>query len=322
MSRNTEWGDGGPTDAAYAGRPPFVQIPEKLILDPEMSAMAVRVYCILAHHVNRTSGTAWPSHATIAGYLGISDRGTVIKYLTELRERGWIDWRRRATPGGRASNLYRLNAHPSQSRQAPTLADTEAKVGERLLSAVGERLHEPYRDEPDRDLTPPTPQGGRTAADGGEPLEGQTDVLELLGVEHPASSRPAPARRNRTKVEPLPDTDPRFTALWATYPRRAGKGDARKALAKALTRAPWAEIYAGVQRFAADPNLPTDGSKIPYPATWLNGDRWEDDPEPVRYDGAQRPSAAAQWGAVMDAYDKANDAYSRANTHNYGEIGR
>lgn len=72
-----------------------------------------------------------------------------------------------------------------------------------------------------------------------------------------------------------------FDEFWATYPRKAGKGAAAKAWKQATKRASPMTILAGCQRYAEDPNLPTDHRYVPHPATWLNGDRWEDDPMPA-----------------------------------------
>lgn len=305
MSAPTIWETG--TTADDAGRPPFVQIPEKLILDPTIHAYAVRAYCVLAHHVNRTSGTAWPSHAKIAEYMGISDRATVIKYLVELRDKGWIEWRRRATPGGRSSNLYRLNMTPRLSGPAPTLVDeTERpKVGERLLSAVGQRLQEPYREEPDRIKNPPNPPRGGKSDGGPEHIEGQLDVLDMLEDKPPAQDpKPAaPARKKKTRITELEDTDPRLIEFWETYPRRVGKGAVRKSLAKAISTADFETVIAGARRYAADPNLPTDRVMIPYPATWLNQERWNDEALPARYTQTGRPSASSGWAAMLDHID-------------------
>jgi hypothetical protein len=70
-----------------------------------------------------------------------------------------------------------------------------------------------------------------------------------------------------------------FATFWTTYPRRTGKGKARDAFTKAVQKAGIGPVLAGAQRFASDPNLPTDEAQfIPIPATWLNQERWDDGP--------------------------------------------
>lgn len=75
-----------------------------------------------------------------------------------------------------------------------------------------------------------------------------------------------------------------FEAFWLAYPRKVGKGSAFKAFSKiCLERDDLnpADIIAGANRLAADPNLPPQ-QYIPYPATWLGRDGWLDDAYPER----------------------------------------
>ena len=69
-----------------------------------------------------------------------------------------------------------------------------------------------------------------------------------------------------------------FEAFWSAYPRKVGKGQARKAYAKALKIAPHDEIMFGLsqQRASMEAKEP---QFIPHASTWLNGERWTDEPE-------------------------------------------
>jgi hypothetical protein len=67
-----------------------------------------------------------------------------------------------------------------------------------------------------------------------------------------------------------------FEGFWTVYPRKIGKGAARKAYRHALTRASHAEIFAGAKAFAASK---PDPQFTPHASTWLNADRWLDEPE-------------------------------------------
>ena len=83
-----------------------------------------------------------------------------------------------------------------------------------------------------------------------------------------------PDKRN-TDILPL------FDRFWGAYPRKVSKADARKAFAKLN---PDGELVEAMLR-ALDwqkrlPEWTKDGGQfIPYPATWLNACRWEDEPE-------------------------------------------
>lgn len=83
-----------------------------------------------------------------------------------------------------------------------------------------------------------------------------------------------------------------FNAFWAEYPRKADKARARRAWNKLSQKKERAAI-AGAKSLAADPNLPPV-AYIPHPATWLNGERWEDGPLPARTRRAQAISKAEE----------------------------
>lgn len=71
-----------------------------------------------------------------------------------------------------------------------------------------------------------------------------------------------------------------FDEFWDAYPRKEARRKAVTAYSSALKRADVASIVAGAQRYRSDPNR--DASYTALPTTWLNGDRWADDPLPPR----------------------------------------
>jgi hypothetical protein len=87
---------------------------------------------------------------------------------------------------------------------------------------------------------------------------------------------------NRTITEPLENSlvSEMFSEFWNDYPRKSDKRAALRAFKSALNRASFEEILAGAIRYAKDPNLP-DTKYVKHPATWLNGDAWENGPLPV-----------------------------------------
>jgi hypothetical protein len=89
-----------------------------------------------------------------------------------------------------------------------------------------------------------------------------------------------------------------FDLFWEAYPRKKGKGAARKALQKARKKTPLAEILTGLKatRFSDDPQF------IPHPATWLNEERWADQSEaPVGPDPRADPHET-QWRSRLRGY--------------------
>ena len=78
----------------------------------------------------------------------------------------------------------------------------------------------------------------------------------------------------------------RFAMFWKAYPRRTAKGNAEKAWRKIkpgqeLT----GHILDSIERHKHSDQWQKEGGRfIPHPATWLNGKRWEDEPETAGVD--------------------------------------
>jgi hypothetical protein len=71
-----------------------------------------------------------------------------------------------------------------------------------------------------------------------------------------------------------------FNDFWKIYPRKVAKAEAKKAWDKAIKNTPAEDILAGVQRYAQDPYR--QDLYTAHPTTWLNQERWGDDPLPPR----------------------------------------
>lgn len=69
-----------------------------------------------------------------------------------------------------------------------------------------------------------------------------------------------------------------FEEFWKLYPKKVAKGDARKAWQQvAKIRPPLSTLLKAVVVAKACEQWRRDGGAfIPYPATWLRGERWED----------------------------------------------
>jgi hypothetical protein len=82
---------------------------------------------------------------------------------------------------------------------------------------------------------------------------------------------------NHTTEPPI--ESPSFDEFYKVYPRKTAKATARKAWDK-LSPEDRVRALEGALRYANDPNR--DDSFTAYPATWLNAERWLDDPLPAR----------------------------------------
>ncbi len=68
-----------------------------------------------------------------------------------------------------------------------------------------------------------------------------------------------------------------FDDFWKAYPRRVAKKEARKAWSRIKPEV-YEQIFAALETHKRQEQWMKDGGAyIPYPATWLNGERWEDE---------------------------------------------
>lgn len=90
---------------------------------------------------------------------------------------------------------------------------------------------------------------------------------------------------------------PAFTSFWKSYPRKAGMEDALTVWLKGKTKAgtpipPIDALLPALERAKASHAWTKDnGQFIPYPATWLNAGRWQDEP-PANGHDPRRVNAA------------------------------
>lgn len=88
--------------------------------------------------------------------------------------------------------------------------------------------------------------------------------------EPPQLPTPTPGITTRVRAA-SPNLEADFERWWAAYPRKVGKGAARKAYLIARKKTAEAVLIDALCR-----DWPDDEKFIPHPATWLNGERWLD----------------------------------------------
>lgn len=122
---------------------------------------------------------------------------------------------------------------------------------------------------------------GATATSGG----GATKVV--------AEARPQPSmNRQESLLGPQG-----FDAFWKQYPKKVGKGGARTAYQRAVKKAPHETIMAGLAKYSPDPDY------ICNPTTWLNQERWTDEPTDYTKTTGRSPSRQGG-GELIDAYSR------------------
>jgi hypothetical protein len=89
-----------------------------------------------------------------------------------------------------------------------------------------------------------------------------------------------------------------FDEFWSIYPRHKCKKAARIAYGRARKHYGQDEILTGAMRYAEE-CCGTDPKYIAHPATWLNGERWTDEPDaPVAKKNGDSPLVhnGTNWG--------------------------
>lgn len=105
---------------------------------------------------------------------------------------------------------------------------------------------------------------------------------EPPGMYDTHSQAGTPSYPSPTSAPPLPKQtkcDDRFDQFWTVYPRKIGKGAARKVFARIN---PNDELLKRMITAVVKQSKTTDWTKeggqyIPHPTTWLNQERWEDE---------------------------------------------
>ena len=93
-----------------------------------------------------------------------------------------------------------------------------------------------------------------------------------------------------------PPTGEGFDQFWAAYPKKRSKGAARKAWDKLhVNPTMQATILQAIERAKQSEDWQKEGGQyIPYPATWLNAEGWEDE-EPGPDPPPDRPPVVMNW---------------------------
>jgi hypothetical protein len=210
----------------------------------------------LADHANLDGTAAFPSQATLADYAECSVR-QVRRHLACLLDDGWI-------------------VHGDQELVKHYRADRRPVV---------------YDLNYDRTSTSRRFDDGRTSdvATGGhaEPERADIAMSDKPSLEpsiEPSSALiPTDATTGAVVQIVVGDRVIRdyFDDFWTVYPRKVGKPAARRAWNGAVKRAAVIDIAEGLRRWVEHWRAENRPEFIPHPSTWLNQDRWDDEPTPA-----------------------------------------
>jgi hypothetical protein len=88
-----------------------------------------------------------------------------------------------------------------------------------------------------------------------------------------------PIAQSRRKTSLSAEQSVWFSEFWSAYWRRIGRGAAETSFARSVTTRQGFDRVMSAIALQAPWMVQRDSDKRPYPATWLNQKRWEDDPD-------------------------------------------
>jgi hypothetical protein len=107
--------------------------------------------------------------------------------------------------------------------------------------------------------------------------------------------------RSASAVQQIANDIDLFESFWTLYPRRESKKDARKAWSE-IDPSQHELIFTALASWRAIFLARESTQFIPYAATWLRGERWDDEiPQEKR---APRPAAQVQFGPTAEPTPK------------------
>jgi hypothetical protein len=121
----------------------------------------------------------------------------------------------------------------------------------------------------------------------------RTGVQQVF--EHNANKNELELEIELEKIKPLAIASPLFDEFWQLWPRREGKANAVKAWQKATRKISEVELVEKARAYVTSPTVPAK-QFVPHAATWLNGERYNDEPEAALPDPDAWMNVDVKWG--------------------------
>lgn len=208
--------------------------------DKEFTPYHVSLYFFLVNQNNRNEWAKWFKVSFDLGMKGscIGSKTTYYKALKNLCEWGYIEY----TEGANAWKTPSISIIPlcSMGRKVPLMPEVEVHNHTSNCTTTWEST--------------------------------STSTGNLL-VPQVGTNKDS---KTNTRPKDL-ETSNQFLEFWTAYPKKVSKPTAEKAFQKAIKKADLSKILESVKIQKDSDNWKKDGGQfIPNPATWLNGERWND----------------------------------------------
>lgn len=149
--------------------------------------------------------------------------------------------------------------HQRSAAEIDELSKKRSEAGKRGLAKRYQKDNKPVASDLAIATAKPLQRGSKPLAD--------TDTEE---IDKSISTATAP---------PTAEFETQFQAFYTKYPRRIAPAAARRAFKAALKKTTIDVVLAAAEQYA-DLTNGTEQRFIPYPATWLNQERWADETRP------------------------------------------
>lgn len=239
-----------------------------------LSTKEIAVYQIAVDLMYANAGECPNEPKFIAGYISDMGPASVRKTIESLIEKGKIF----ITENERLSNetVQNLAKTRAETRDKRIISGKKGGKKSAEIRAASKEINDLAESSASTTIQPENTRVDKSVI--GKPITPPTPKGELAGLGK------------------------EFERMWGFYPRKVGKGNAKKAFIKARAKASLEEIAHGMKSFVDNINgTPID--KIPHAATWLNQERWLDDQTHAANRGRTSEDDMRSLGAATAADD-------------------
>ena len=216
----------------------YLKKPQAIIRDKRLTSVGADFLCLIAQLHNAEGCTA--SNRYFANYFGV-DRRHAVRVISSLKAKGFIETHEKRRGG---------------KTEARTITIIDPDSARFLLA--------------DSDNLTPSDSDNLTPSDSDKSCAG---IVTTMSPKHKIIHKNTHKRAQARASVSL------FDSFWKVYPKKKAKASAEKAFAKLKPDEELLNkmINAIECQKRSDDWLKDGGRFIPYPATWLNHRRWEDE---------------------------------------------
>lgn len=209
---------------------------------------ALRLAVVLGKYMNNKTQVCWPSCATLIEESRIKDWRTFTRAREELGKI-FLTWRKERDTKGHNQVFWKWGTQPVMVTGRESETQPVMVTGAVPVMVTGDIKELPIEH----------PKKKHTSANGAEREQQQLTFIFFALINHYADS---------------------FERFWDLYPRKVAKIKAREAWLKLLPDGDLAgRIFEAVKKQSLTAQWQENGGRyIPHPTTWLNQERWTDEP--------------------------------------------